>query len=220
MGLTMIGLTIRLAPLIAGCVMALFTGIVALARAQPETDQAARSFLSGNGDGCFNGAPCFLGIQPGTTRADETFALLDHHAWIDQFYLYRGMESDSGLVQWSWSGAQPDYIDGTKPASLWFQHSVVSWIEVDLNLTFGDIWLLLDAPQTGRVYLMSTTPARAFQLVDYGNGQLQVRSEFNCPLRLSAFWRAAVRVTATDPNELRLRVEPVDYRLPYPRECD
>jgi hypothetical protein len=192
---------------------------VALTRAQPILDNGARDFLSADGTGCLNQSPCFLGIQPGETSADDAFAILDNHTWVEQFYIYRGMESDSGLVQWTWSGAQPDYIDGIYPASMWFQDSRVSWVEVDLNLTFGDIWLMLDAPQTGRIYLMATTPARAFQLVDYANGGLQVHTEFECPLRLASFWRAAVRVTAADPHEQRLRVEPVDYHLPDLRQC-
>ena len=215
----MIVVTLRLALVLAGCVMALFTGVVAFVRAQPIPDNGARGFLIADGVACVSEAPCFLGIQPGATSADDAFALLDDHAWVDQFYRHRGMESDSGLVQWTWSGEQPDYIDGSKPGALWFQHSVVSWVEIDLNLTFGDIWLLFDAPQTGRIHPMATTPVRAFQLVAYGNGGLQVRSEFECPLRLASFWSAAVRVTAADPYEPRLRAEPVDYRLPYPREC-
>lgn len=192
--------------------------VVAFARAQTPPDDV-RSFLSSDGITCFSPAPCFFGIQPGETRANEVFRLLEAHSWVEEFYIYRGMESDSGLVQWTWSGQQPDYIDSTTPASLWFQHGVVNWIEVDLNLTFGDIWLLLDAPQTGRIYMMSSTPPRAYQLVDYQNRSLQVRSEFGCPLHLAAFWRAKVRVTTSSTLAPWQRDESAAYRLPYPRGC-
>ena len=215
----MIGMILRFSLILVCGLAVLFTGVVAFARAQPIPDNGARSFLSPDGVTCLSLAPCFLGIQPGETSADAAFDLLKYHDWVEQFYVYRGMESDSGLVQWTWSGAQPNYIDSTIPASMWFQHSIVSWIEVDLNLTFGDIWLLLDSPQTGRIHLMSSSPVRAFQLVDYENGGLQVRTEFNCPLRLTAFWRATVRVTVSNPLEPRLRAAPVAYRLPHPREC-
>jgi hypothetical protein len=215
----MIGIILRFALVLVGSLMATFTGVVVIVRAQPIPDTGARHFLSPDGITCLSAAPCFFGIQPGETSADDAFDLLGNHQWVDQFYLYRGMESDSGLVQWTWSGLQPPYINSKSPGSLWFQQSVVSWMEIDLNLTFGDIWLLFDSPQTGRVYMMSSTPPRAFQLVEYQNGSLQVRSEFSCPLHLTSFWRAAVRVTANSPSIPRLRTPSIAYRLPYPREC-
>lgn len=216
---TMLWMILRLTLALACSLVVLFTSVVVFARAQAKPADAARSFLSSGSIGCFSEVPCFLGIQPEETRATSAFTLLDNHEWVADFFLYRGMETDSGLVQWTWSGAQPEYIDGTHRASLWFQGGVVRWIEVDLNLTFGDIWLLLDSPQTGRVHMVSSTPARAYQLVAYRNGGLQVRTEFFCPIHLTSFWRATVQVTASSPSAPRLPAESVTYHLPHLREC-
>lgn len=204
---------------LACCLTVLFAGVVAFVRAQATPDDSARTFLSSGGASCISSAPCFLGIQPGETRASDAFILLEHHEWVGELYLYRGMESDSGFLQWTWSGAQPSYIDDTNRASLWFQGGIVDWVRVDLNLTFGDIWLLLDAPQTGRIHMVSSVPARAYQLVNYLNGGLQVRTEFLCPLRLTAFWGAAVQVTASNLTEPHMPDARVPYHLPHPREC-
>jgi hypothetical protein len=216
---TMLPPVLRLALALAGGLTMLFTGTVAFTRAHAQPDDRVRDFLKSGSAGCMSDVPCFLGIQPGETHASDAFTLLESHEWVDERYLYRGMEIDSGLVQWTWSGAQPEYIDDTRRASLWFQDAIVRWVEIDLNLSFGDIWLLLDAPQTGRIHMVSSTPARAYQLVDYLKGGLQVRTEFLCPLHLMAFWRATVQVTANSPVAPRTRADPSVYRLPHPHEC-
>jgi hypothetical protein len=81
----------------------LFTTCIGLIRAQPYDDSDLRAFLTPP-DGC--PMPCFIGIRPGVTTADEAIALLQASERIAEMNV--NLHPDSGeitSVRWTWSDA-------------------------------------------------------------------------------------------------------------------
>ncbi|MFN8565471.1 MAG: hypothetical protein U0703_28445 [Anaerolineae bacterium] len=187
--------------------LALFAGALAALHAQPYDDTDLRAFLD---SGC--AAPCFAGIQPGVTDIAAAQMILRDHPWVGGLRFSRGMALDSGMMSWSWSGAQPDFIDPTVDGKLWLQAGRVEWVEVATRFAFGDLWLLR-TPQSGRISPQSVEPRQVSHLVDYD--RLEARSQVLCPLLPDGFWRARLvfRVLGAQPPES------VGYQLPRWRGC-
>ncbi len=57
----------------------LFAACIGIIRAQPYDDSELRAFLTPP-SGC--AMPCFMGIRPGVTTADEAIAILEAHEWV------------------------------------------------------------------------------------------------------------------------------------------
>jgi hypothetical protein len=152
--------------------------------AQPYQPGDARALLD---------APA-LGIQPGITSLLQLETIARGHPWIASARFSRGMEIDSGYLQWSWSGAQPGYIDAAREGALWVQAGRVQWVDIPTIIPFGDVWLTLPPPLETTVYAMATSPRRAQFHAHYEEGLVRVRTELACPLRAAAFWHAPVIV--------------------------
>ena len=95
--------------------------------------------------GCSSAHRCFMGIRPGSTTMTDAITLLREHPWVDQI--------DTEVytqVTWTWTGAQPSYIDGRVPGTI-IQRGVtaVSLIRFQSRYPYGDIWLQLDPPEIG-----------------------------------------------------------------------
>ncbi|MDX2160919.1 MAG: hypothetical protein SF162_06300 [bacterium] len=90
---------------------------------------------------------CMMDITPGATTLDQADALLDDHPWVGQYRMQRGMETDSGLIGWQWSGAQPAFIDATRGGVLHIRAGVVRLIQVHVNVPVAA--LCLHTPSSG-----------------------------------------------------------------------
>lgn len=213
----MIRLLVRLVLLILPPLL----GTLAVIRAQPYDDDNLRAlFDSGLGTGMSAGdncaapkpAPCLLGIQPGVTDLTTVETLLEAHPWIGVIRYARGMAMNSGFLLWTWSGAQPAFIDGGVDGKLWIQNGRVQWLEVATRYRFGDLWLI-NSPQNGRIYPQSVEPRQVSQQLDYD--RIVARSEAPCPLSPETFWRARLvfRLLDEAPD-----VSP-GYALPRWRGC-
>jgi len=114
----------------------LFALCIALIRAQPYDDSELRAFLTPP-DGC--PMPCFMGIRPGGTTADEAVAILEAHEWVGS------LERHSNITV-TWSGAQPHWLPDTRPLQIIINDHIVRRVFVPTNIHLGDVWLALGPP--------------------------------------------------------------------------
>src|SRR5262245_35277357 len=96
---------------------AVFSGLLLfvpllIIRAQPYHDPDLEAFLMT--DDC--SGPCFMGIEPGVMTTGEVLGVLNTHPWIETIDSHivtpsQTAEDSAGIIHWTWSGKQPDWID-------------------------------------------------------------------------------------------------------------
>jgi hypothetical protein len=181
-----------------------FAGVIGVIQAQPVDDSRAHALLL-PGDSCL--MPCWQGIRPGITSFVQIYSTLREHPWVGVIEMNRGMAFNTGLLTWTWRDPPPDLIDTRRNGMAWIENSIVDWVKLPTRLAFGDVWLLLDAPQKGTASLAGIVPPRWLHVAIYDQYRLQIGTTLPCPLRLDAFWQA--------PVEIMLGSKPlVDENLP------
>ena len=162
--------------------------------------------------GCL--APCWEGIRPGVTSADEAFAILARHPWVDDV---SAGDKDKlyGVITWQWSGRQPVYINTHAESVLYVMDGVVDRVQIQTTLAFGDVWLLLGQPERGG-FAYSTGPGILHpteHIADYTDSGVA----FFSPLDCHDFWRqranVVIRSALTFDNSLLRDYDLLDYRL-------
>ena len=158
--------------------------MIGLIRARPYDDHDLRTFLQP--DNC--APPCFMDIRPGTTTGDEARTLLEHDPWVKEIQSY----PDFGILAWTWSGRQPDWVDPGKTGTLLTSRGTVYSIRLYTKIPFGEIWLMYGNPTTFTfVQSEGAAPASAFAILD-AHYQYIVGSAVMCQRR---FWNAAVQIS-------------------------
>ena len=135
----------------------LFLLPVALIRAQPYDDSDLRAFLEPP-EGC--PAPCFMGIRPGVTTADEAIAILENHAWVEFVWKeYNDALTDAlgggpslpVLASWKWNATSPQWVNRSITGLLDFEQGRVDRIVVITRMSLGELLLVLGRPDSVQV---------------------------------------------------------------------
>lgn len=129
--------------------------------------------------------PCWQGIRPGVTTADEAIAVLEAHPWIAD------MTSVANAVTWRWNGAQPFPANRDDGGSLGISGEVVSTITLETAARLGDLWLLLDQPEEGAFAFVGLVLTMPEYLVEYQGSDLTVTTRVTC----GDFWTGNTTVT-------------------------
>lgn len=146
-------------------------------------------------------APCWQGIQPGTTPVDVAVLLLERHPWVvDVERSTRLNQNGFGTVRWRWSGLQPVVIDPEQRGSMTIREETVQSVILPTRIRFGDVWLSLNSPGRGQIILSGitmtgseyTTRAAHNALFNSAYGMIFTQSVLTCPLRPEGFWNARV----------------------------
>lgn len=168
---------------------------------------------------CATGDPiCLLGIVPGETSADAVIALLHNHDWVDEFQRRRGMDMDSGLIVWTWSGRQHPAINPRIEGRLWYEDSLVRYVDVPLHVGLGDIWLALGVPETGRLFRTSGG-VDGYVSVGFRNTQVLAIATVDCPLAARVFWRESVVLRVHDERSAAASRISGPYQPPVWGQC-
>ncbi len=150
-----------------------FAGLVGLMHLQPQ-DLNPLFGLVTSPDDC--AAPCWEGIRPGVTTADEAVAILEMHPWVAE------VSTGESRVTWRWNGAQPFPTDSNDGGSLGFSREVVHTITLETGARLGDLWPVLD--QQGAFSYVGTVGLPDGYMVKYRTDYLTVLTEVNC----RSFW--------------------------------
>jgi hypothetical protein len=163
--------------------LALFAGLLGLIRAQPYDDSQLGTILRPP-PGC--SMPCFLGIRPGVTTAQEAVSILERQSWVADVTLAGGFGADSqySSITWRWDG-QPVSSGEAYGGELRVIRDVVHTMTLRTPLTFGEVWLLFDQPQQGLfIYIGQLRQPPPRYLVEYYLDDLTVRTVVSC----RSFW--------------------------------
>lgn len=109
-----------------------FGSLIGMIRTQPWRPLPLDAAPNGNA-ACRS--TCFMGIEVGSTTAEEAAAILSQHPWVARLDV-----SEYG-IRWDWSGRQPGYIASASPGWISTQTTVVDGLLILTNTTFGD-WVL------------------------------------------------------------------------------
>jgi hypothetical protein len=196
-------LLIRLMLLVLG-----FAGAgVLVVQAQPRDAWAVMPLLMHTG--CE--PPCFVGIRPGITLADEAVALLENHQWVQDIEVrYSDFRQHAttfwGYIYWDWKANTPlwsdtpDYHLARHTAYLRIRDGIVSEIAFSTTLPLGEV--VLGLGETGQ-YLLAA-PNR------YGEPPYSITHNFHFPYAglvtssvsvcpaLTPNWQQATTITLRD----------------------
>ena len=208
--LTLVSLTLRaFLPLLAAAVL----GVGAI-RTLAHDSVDLRGLLR-----CETGAEtCLMGIVPGETSADAVIAHLHQHAWVDQFQRRRGMDMDSGLILWTWSGAQPAAINPQVDGRLWYENSLVRYVEIPLQIGIGEFWLALGAPETGRL-VRTSGGADGYVSAGFLQTRVLAVASVDCPLAARIFWRQRGVLRVQDERSAAVSRRDGAFQPPVWGEC-
>lgn len=155
-----------------------FSVVMAGLRVRAQQDEALRDMLGAPAN-C--APPCWQGIRPQVTTADEAEARLRAHPWVSD--LIRG----DGTLSWRWNGQQPGYIDAALRGIVYLRSERVETVRIPLRVTFGDIWALLGAPAEA-LLVRPVSRSTAYQIATYPEVGVGVISSLSCPMGPSVFW--------------------------------
>jgi hypothetical protein len=171
--------------------MIVFTLILLLVHAQPSDDADLHAFLMPP-EGC--PAPCFMGIRPGFTSAEEAVRLLKMHTWVSQV-----RQPYASILTWTWSGAQPALVDASRPGRLMLtpDFQKVSQILITTSVDFGRFWLDGGAPPDYWVSPMSSDggyTVGTWYNIGYQDRGLVLRSRILCGMPIPHLWESGTDV--------------------------
>ena len=118
--------------------LSFFTVVTLLIHAQPYSDHGIHEILVP--EGC--PAPCFMGIRPGITNADEAIRILQASDWVKQVddHSLRNI----GLVTWQWSNKKPYGFAGDSGFAI--RRDFVDTLILRTDYPLGELRLALGLP--------------------------------------------------------------------------
>jgi hypothetical protein len=193
----MIGWIGRIAALMLVLTSLLIGGVRALSQPNPDADAFAAYALSA--EGC-SALPCLMTIRPGVTSISEAYAILSAHPWVSNVDLY----IDLNALAWSWSGAQPGWVDGSSSGVLWVYRNIVQFIRIPTRLTLGDLALhhsggetfrRIASPRAALVYI-----AEYAVMLDADQPAYRIEAMISCRFDVARFWNTPIRINMPAPG--------------------
>jgi hypothetical protein len=175
-------------------ILLLFTATILLIHLQPYDDTELRALLTPP-DGC--PAPCFMGIRPGVTSADEAEQILKAHPWIK--YVPARPRYNGYTIEFIWNGKQPKWIGNDSLTGVGIVNGKVTNISLYLNRPLGEFQLVYGPPDWSTFSILSNGKAAAYSSVYWGQsiGATVLR---DCPL--SNIWNTAYTVVWYKQNDI------------------
>lgn len=189
-------------------ILALLVGLFQAGRAsESERFAQERTFLAQIGD-CT--APCWYGIQPGVTAAQDAIDQLKTHPWIDADSVNAFLSAPGASVTWRWNAAAPIFVHNAAlrlPPHLWVTNNTVQYVLIPTLIPFADIWLIYGRPQHGGMTVLDSAAASSLQgdntlnSASYFDGRMIFTTNYKCPVRPLDFWNAPVTMTLYSPRD-------------------
>jgi hypothetical protein len=170
----------------------LFVIAIAVIHAQPYDDQTVRSILFPKD--C--SVPCFMGIQPGVTRAKKAYALLLANPWVGEISSHIDAGCCTIALNWKWNGKQPPNLDGGEnTVYITFNaatgEQIVQNIALHTHIVAGDAVLALGGwplHDSGALQGLNSAYVEAF----YSQQMMHLTMSVPCPLMYWRVWQAPI----------------------------
>jgi hypothetical protein len=191
---------------------ALSSLLLALVMLLPSDDHVM-AFFGANAD-C--PMPCWQGIHPGSTRYEDAREIITHHTWLRDVQLGSFDAEGSTTPQfayWSWASAHhtprvissPLGIDGLFSVT----HGRVTTLVVRSEITLGEMWLGLGAPQRFTFQRLGYRDGLVHELLfnNFGGSGVSAVAYHACPMTVATLWNSPVEISMTayalQPSHLR-----------------
>ncbi|MBI1278944.1 MAG: hypothetical protein GC179_12520 [Anaerolineaceae bacterium] len=171
--------------------IALFTAVLLMIRAQPYDDHELRELLLP--EGC--PAPCFMGIRPGVTTIDEAIEMLEKSGRIKIVAHDPISDRDTSTLRLAWNRSQLKFIDVDFPLVLVFQNTEPKIITLvafrpQKTVTLGDFYLLLGKPSrfNRNIFLTPSMGYDRYYLEVshiYDDEMIKLSTSMGCPISLN-----------------------------------
>lgn len=179
----------------------LLTGLALLTQTGSPVQTDLAAFLLPP-EGC--APPCWQGIRPGETTAQQAIATLSAHPWggrvvTDHYDPIRGR----GLISWVLDDVGLEQIRRFRGVRLRLRRGVVETITLPPGIPLSDIWLTFGKPTSGESLVVRPMGFAAFRLEHYAyfaDYALFVRSRADCPTSIPAFWRGYTVIEIGEPH--------------------
>jgi hypothetical protein len=153
--------------------------------------------------------PCFIGIRPHVTTADEAIAILETHEWIGEIEQRqnRATGQPDSLI-WNWSGSQSYLIQDTlfdRPyrGNLHIEDGVVTSIWVPTTITTGELRLIWGNPDEF-AYTVFRNFASYYEI--FSTHQAVSQTLVYCPY-FPVNWHTQVALTLGDVSDVTFILE-------------
>lgn len=146
--------------------------------------------------------PCFLGIQPGVTRAGEATTILENHPWVGDVRNVGAGDRQVSSIRFDWSTDAPDFLFSFRDNALELSYGteVVTGITLSFQASTGDVWRVITTRHTLDGQLLGE-----FIAVDGANCIEDMKAFYNAPPE-----RIYYRVSTS--TAYRMPYRPVRYR--------
>lgn len=177
-----------------------FTLLVGAIRWLPRPESDMRFFLTPPAN-C--PMPCWQGIQPGVTRADEAVEILAGHVWGGEVVTnYYDAAAGSGIIGWTFPDDRLIEIERFRNVRLHVRGGVVYTISLPPRIPFSDVWMTYGTPSGAEWLIVDRLNAAGFRLEQnfaYENAGVYVSNRTRCPATLAELWGAASNVQIGEP---------------------
>jgi hypothetical protein len=194
-------ITVRLMLVFLGVFMAGMTLALGQARNSADDMAAALNELLTPPQGC--SMPCWQGIQPNATTADEAVAILEALPYVDD------VQVSPSMISWWWTSDRPlvydaagRAFDGRIEVGMVNGEQRVTAIVLLTTLQLGQIQLALGDPDSITLYTVHPEDANrrdgVVHLAHYGD--VTVFNILQCPMTVEHFWRSPSYVAFGSPT--------------------
>src|SRR5262249_13866452 len=89
------------------------------------------------------------------------------------------------VVQWTWSGSQPEWIDASQQGGLTLENNIVSNIRVQATIPLGDLHLTLGQPGSQHIANVESSAGALFlsYVAIYPQRRFSISVETICPVK-------------------------------------
>jgi hypothetical protein len=178
----------------------LFTATISLLRLPLQDASPARLLLTPP-DGC--PMPCWQGIRPGLTTADEALSILRQHAWRGRIALrYFDAAAGDGIISWLWDDPSLDSLPAYLGVQLRVRKGVVWNVTLPPDIPYSEVWFAFGRPSESRwsiTNLLNSPHFRIEREAVYAPEGLTVNSRMRCPAKLEDLWQANSTIQLGEP---------------------
>jgi hypothetical protein len=126
--------------------------------------------------------PCWQGIRPGITSSLHAVDLLKALPWVTDLYSIQGIVASDSLIQWGWTGHQPDIVDSERDGQMWFHNGLVYEIDLPLRVTFTRVWDAFGRPEGVSTLITPLMPQQVSYRTFYFQQTVEIYGNTICPL--------------------------------------
>ncbi len=172
--------------------------IVTLIHTRPFSDGGLHDFL-------FEGEcslPCFMGIRPGITTAEQAYELLQQEGlvsdWIEPPHPLEQIGDDAGfgLLRWHWSKKRPALLTSTDASLVYNRRTgyVITFGSMGTRLSLGEAFILLGQPSMGFLTAAYNDRSRPTftHVASYPQWHFNLVNNIPCPMTMSQLWQSSV----------------------------